>query len=311
MYSPICIFAYNRPSHLERTINALAQNPQTSESQLYIFIDGPKNENDKKFVSESIKVAEKVNGFKDKHIIVSEKNKGLAESIKTGVNQIFETYSKVIVLEDDILTTNSFLRYMNAALDKYEKYEDVASVQSFSVVTGMYEEHFFLPGADCWGWGTWKDRWINVTWDSKELLKEIVLSGSERNFNFDNSYNFSLLLALQSKNKIDSWAICWQASTFLQNKKSLYPSTNLSSNIGFDEFATHTKSKGYVFQSEEYGKLNLDFPDVVSVNSEIFEAVSNLYFQTSKNLIILRRIVRTLKNSHWYLRYRTFQAIRW
>jgi hypothetical protein len=289
----------------------LAQNYQASESQIYIFIDGPKDEHDKKLIRKNIKIAKEVTGFKDKHVIVSKKNKGLAESIKTGVNQIFETHSKVIVLEDDILTVNSFLRYMNAALDKYENYQDVASVQSFSVVTGKYKQYFFLPGADCWGWGTWKDRWVNVTWDSRELLKEIILSGSERKFNFDNSYNFSLLLSLQSKSKIDSWAICWQASTFLRNMKSLYPSINLSKNIGFDEFATHTKSKGYVFKSEENDNLKLDFPDAVSVNLEVFEAVSNFYFQSSKNLIILRRIVKAIKNSRSYLRYRTFQANRW
>jgi hypothetical protein len=311
MYSPICIFAYNRPFHLERTLSALAQNHEASESKVYIFIDGPKDEYDKKLVNESIKIAEKVDGFRDKHIIVSERNKGLAESIKTGVNKIFETHSKVIVLEDDILTVNSFLKYMNAALNKYESYEDVASVQSFSVATGKYEQYFFLPGADCWGWGTWRDRWMSVTWDSKELLKRIVLNGSERKFNFDNSYNFSLLLSLQSKRKIDSWAICWQASTFLRNMKSLYPPVNLSSNIGFDKFATNTKSRGYIFQSEEYCNVNLDFPNDISIDSEIFDTVSNFYFQSSRNPILLRRIIRTLKNSLPYLRFRTFQANRW
>jgi hypothetical protein len=311
MYSAICIFAYNRPFHLERTLNALAQNYQASESEIYIFIDGPKGEHDELSVRKSIKLAEEVDSFKNKHVIASEKNKGLAESIKNGINQVFETHSKVIVLEDDILTKKSFLRYMNAALDKYENYEDVASVQSFSVATGIYKQYFFLPGADCWGWGTWRDRWVNVNWDSKELLKEIVLSGSERKFNFNNSYNFSSLLSLQSKSKIDSWAICWQASTFLRNMKSIYPPINLSSNIGFDQFATHTKAKGYVFPSVENCHLNLDFPDDVSVNSEIFETVCNLYFQSSKNLIFLRRFVRMLRNSLPFLSYRSFQAKRW
>ena len=311
MYSPVCVFAYNRPFHFECTLNALAQNHQASESFLYIFIDGPKNEADKKFVNQSIRIAENIEGFRNKQIIISERNKGLAESIKSGLNTIFETHSKVIVLEDDILTLNTFLKYMNAALNKYENYHDVASVQSFSVATGTSKQYFFLPGADCWGWGTWRDRWVNINWNSTLLLKEIVLTGLESKFNFNNSYNFSLLLTKQSKGQIDSWAICWQASTFLSGMKSLYPPVNLSSNIGFGEFATHTKSNGYVFQNEQQSILNLDFPSEINVNSEMFDRVSRFYFHSSKHMNILRIIVRTLKNSRSYLRYRTFQANRW
>jgi hypothetical protein len=311
MLSPICIFAYNRPIHLERTLGALAQNIEANQSQIYIFIDGPKNESDIAEVSESIQIAKRAKGFNRKQVIISEENKGLAKSIKTGINKIFETHSKVIVLEDDILTSNYFLKYMNIALDKYKENQDVASIQSFSIIPGVSENYFFLPGADCWGWATWKDRWDNVNWNSKELLKEIILTKSEKKFNFDNSYNFSLLLSKQSKNKIDSWAICWQASAFLKNMKSLYPPYNLSSNIGFDESATHTKMGGYIFQNTHVDNFNLDFPSVINVNSEVFDKVSKTYFYSSKNLILLRKIVRLAKNSLPYLRYRTFRAERW
>jgi hypothetical protein len=311
MLSPICIFAYNRPIHLERTLNALARNFQADQSQIYIFIDGPKNKSDFSEVNESIRISHNIEGFKHKQVIISEKNKGLAESIKTGVNKIFETHSKVIVLEDDILTSDYFLEYMNAALEKYKNFSDVASIQSFSIIPGVSEQCFFLPGADCWGWATWKDRWANVNWNSKVLLKEIILAKSEKKFNFNNSYNFSLLLSKESKKIIDSWAICWQASVFLKDMKSLYPPVNLSSNIGFDESATNTKTREFVFQNPEIENVNFGFPNSADVDSDLFNKVSKAYFYSTKNLIYLRKIVRMIKNSQLYLRYRTLQANKW
>ena len=47
MLAPIVVFAYNRPNHLFRCIESLLANPESSESSLHIFVDGPKNNLDK------------------------------------------------------------------------------------------------------------------------------------------------------------------------------------------------------------------------------------------------------------------------
>ncbi len=44
--SPIAIFAYNRSSHFTRTWEALFENPETLNSKIYVFIDGPKSKYD-------------------------------------------------------------------------------------------------------------------------------------------------------------------------------------------------------------------------------------------------------------------------
>ena len=43
-FAPIALFVYNRPVHTERTIKFLKQNVLASESRLFIFSDGAKNE---------------------------------------------------------------------------------------------------------------------------------------------------------------------------------------------------------------------------------------------------------------------------
>ena len=88
MYAPIIVFAYNRPEHLKRTLAALVKNKESKESDLFIFIDGPKSDVEKKKNAEVYVVAKQYeNGFFKKVVIKkSNKNKGLAKSVITGVD---------------------------------------------------------------------------------------------------------------------------------------------------------------------------------------------------------------------------------
>ena len=40
--APIVVFSYNRPDHLRKTLESLAQNDLASDSDLFIFCDGAK-----------------------------------------------------------------------------------------------------------------------------------------------------------------------------------------------------------------------------------------------------------------------------
>ena len=80
--SPIILFVYNRSWHTEQTVDALKKNELVNESNLFIFSDGPKIENDEnvKKVREYIKT---IDGFKSVTIIEREKNLGLAHGMKS------------------------------------------------------------------------------------------------------------------------------------------------------------------------------------------------------------------------------------
>ena len=49
-YAPIALFVYNRPEHTKKTLEALQKNTLAQNSELFIFSDGPKNNQDKKAV---------------------------------------------------------------------------------------------------------------------------------------------------------------------------------------------------------------------------------------------------------------------
>lgn len=47
-------------------------------------------------------------------------NMGLAKNIILGVTKVLSIKKKAIILEDDILVSENFLKFMNLCLNKYE-----------------------------------------------------------------------------------------------------------------------------------------------------------------------------------------------
>jgi len=125
MYAPIALFVYKRLNHTKRTLKALQKNTLAQESELFVYSDGWKNEEDREKVEEIRNYLKTISGFKHLEIIKKEKNEGLANSIIAGVTDIVNKYGKVIVLEDDLVSSPYFLQFMNDALNLYENEERV------------------------------------------------------------------------------------------------------------------------------------------------------------------------------------------
>jgi hypothetical protein len=243
--APIVIFAYNRPIHIQKTLNALAANPLASESELIIFSDAPKNQETVEGVQAVRSLIKNIQGFKSVKIIERDKNFGLANSIIDGVTSIVDQYGKLIVLEDDLVTSPFFLTYMNDGLKLYENDDRVASIHSYIYpVKKELPDYFFLRGADCLGWATWKRAWDIFNPDAQFLLNEIKKRNLDKLFNFNNSYDYTGMLRAQLEGKVSSWAVRWYASAFLADKYTLYPGTSFVNHIGFDGSGTNCGDSG-------------------------------------------------------------------
>lgn len=238
--APIILFTYNRPWHTRQTIEALQKNKFAVKSILIIFSDGPKNPADGEKVQEIRDYLYTIDGFEAVQIIEREENLGLSRSIISGVTEVINQYEKAIVLEDDLVTSPLFLTYMNDALEMYKNDTDVASIHGYVYpIKNSLPETFFIKGADCWGWATWKRAWDIFEVDGKKLLNELTQRNLEREFNMDNSYPYIKMMKDQIRGKNNSWAVRWYASAFLADMFTLYPGRSLVSNIGFDASGTH------------------------------------------------------------------------
>lgn len=238
--APILLFVYNRPQHTKLTVNALLQNEFANESALIIYSDGSKSEEDYKQVVDVRNYIKTISGFKSVQIVEQTKNYGLGNNIIDGVTSVVNEFGKVIVLEDDLLASPYFLKYMNEGLQKYASSTNVISIHSYIYpIKKKLPETFFIKGADCLGWATWKEKWKLFEADGAKLLSIIEEKGLTTEFDFNNSYPFTQMLREQISGINSSWAIRWYASAFIHDMLTLYPGRSLIYHHGNDGSGTN------------------------------------------------------------------------
>ena len=248
--APVALFAYRRPRHLEAVLAALARNDLAEQTPLHVFCDGPKEDSHREGVAEVRALARAARGFARVQVVEREANAGLARSIIEGVTTTVATNGRVIVVEDDLVTSPYFLRYMNDGLAHYATSSEVASIHAYAFpVRTPLPETFFLRGSDCWGWATWARAWKVFEPDGTKLLAALRSQGLTRLFDFDGTYGYTRMLEDQIAGRNDSWAVRWYASAFLTGMLTLYPGRSLVRNIGNEGSGTHTLVATDAFES--------------------------------------------------------------
>lgn len=246
--SPIVLFVYNRPHHTKKVIEALAAIELATSSEIFIFSDGPKqNPIDVEAVKQVRLYIHAISFFQKIQITERTENIGLSENIISGINSIFEQYDQAIILEDDTLPSPEFLKYMNEALEIYRNEITVGTVQGFQFPVNFDKNisSYFDYSVGCWGWGTWKNRWVLFEPNGAKLLNQIEEKELTNKFNLNNNYPFIELLKNQIEGKSNSWAIRWYASLFLKEKLNYYPCNSFIKNIGNDGSGTHIDKTNY------------------------------------------------------------------
>lgn len=283
-YAPVVVFVYKRLDKTKICLEALSENIYAEVTDMYIFSDGFKGKGDREAVEEVreyIRKFSKKSRFKSVNIIEREKNLGLANSIISGVTHVISLYGKVIVVEDDLITSKDFLQYMNDALKFYEKNENVGEISAYTYpLKGLekYNEDIYMTRkAECWGWGTWEDRWKMADWDMLSY-HDFKKNGREKEFE-KLQKGINKMLRMQLKGKLDSWAVRWCYSLFVNNKLTVYPKMSRTVNIGFDGSGSHcgiTTMYGSDINTNENACRfkNLDINMELEREAAVFEYIS-------------------------------------
>ena len=238
--APVLLFAYARPGHLQTAVESLLRNAEACQTPLIVYSDAPKTFHEEPLVDAVRMYAQSIDGFASTSVIERPTNFGLARSIIDGVTEVLSRHDRVIVVEDDLVVSPHFLRYMNQALTLYAEESRVASIHGYTYPTGAkLPETFFQRGADCWGWATWARAWQHFDADGERLLQAIRSCQLTRAFDLNGAYKYSEMLAAQVAGRNNSWAIRWHASCFLKDMLTLYPGRSLVENIGNDGSGTH------------------------------------------------------------------------
>lgn len=282
MLAPILLFAYNRPRHLQHTVEALAHNPLAQESELFVFSDGARTEDDHEDVELVRSYIHTIEGFKTVHRIERDRNYGLAANIIDGVTDIVNRYGRVIVLEDDLVTAPGFLQFMNDALDTYADEPRVGHIQAYDFTQNpRLPETFLIKFTGSWGWATWQRAWQHFNPDGQYLLNELHRRHLTRRFDFNGKYGFTRMLRRQVEGKNNSWAIHWNASLFLQDILSLNVGRSLVQNEGFDGSGTHCGAD-HLYEARLYKeRLRVEKISPITENLEARKIFERYYARTN------------------------------
>lgn len=289
--APICLFTYNRLSETKQTIGALKKNYLAQDSDLFIFSDGPKDDISAKKVMEVRQYLKTIDGFKSITIFESPLNKGLANSVISGVTQLINDYGKIIVLEDDLLTSPNFLNFLNQALDFYSSHPLIHSVSGFTLdlksLRNYSKDYYFGNRPYSWGWGTWKDKWSTIDWEIKDYYKFKKSILQKIKF-MQGGSDLPNMLVNQMRGRIDSWAVRWCYDQFKKNQVTVFPSKSKIQNIGFGANATHTMKGDRFFTTIDDGKKVLFcFDNNIETNKEIIKEARKIFsfYERLKNKI--------------------------
>ena len=154
---------------------------------------------------------------------------------------------------------------MNLCLKTYKDERKIWHVNGWSYPFMKYSKNDinFLGSMNCWGWGTWKNRWSYLTLNEKYFISNFS-NKKIHYFNIFSSMNHFEQI-IRNKNKtLSSWAVFWHATIFKNNGICIYPKFSLVKNIGFD-------GSGRMSSRHKYkSNLNNNYMDF-KLNSEIWK----------------------------------------
>jgi hypothetical protein len=308
MLAPVVLFVYNRPVHTRICLESLSDNLLAEQSTLYIYSDGPASNTSDEGLS---KIQEIRNLIRQKkwcgkiEIIESEKNNGIGNSIINGVSDVVSKYGRIIVLEDDLLLSKGFLKYMNDALSMYETEEKVMHVSGYMFpVKKKLPDTFFFNATSCWGWGTWARAWNHFSNDSISLIDSIKNNNLldeftlEKTFRVDQTLEKNAILEQRSSDIIKvqaspdwNWDANWDASVVIKKGLCLHPGTSLVRNIGRDADGMHYSSGWYssMFNNQKIAKQT-DVKAIPLIQSEDARKVMIKFYNRLNNPPVWARI---------------------
>lgn len=304
--APIVLFVFARPDHTRRTLAALAANALADQSDLIVYADAARSEQDADAVRAVRALVCAATGFRSVTLVERPANYGLAHNIIEGVSETLRAHDRVIVLEDDIVTSPVFLTFMNEALARYKEDARVWHISGWNYPidpSGM-EEVFFWRVMNCWGWATWSDRWSHFRKDARRLVETWDEKTIHR-FNLDGAHDFWAQVTANHNGTMNTWAIFWYATVFENHGLCLNPTRSLVQNIGHDTSGQNCIKDKYYSARFSNCEIRL-LPPCFSESTVATDRIS-LFLTRNKWLALtklmpakqIREIITKIKSKPW------------
>jgi hypothetical protein len=218
---------------------------------LYFHIDGPRKEStfDSELIQECLKAIEGIDWKTSVKVLRRSQNLGCKEAVVSALEWVFESEENAIVLEDDIDFDISFITFSQINLVKNKENNNFLAICGYNpIVNQQFQESNKITNLvsiypSLWGWATWKKKWQD-NYDKNPKLSLLIVIKLLKNNNYNLLFTCLLLIhVIRIKlGKLDTWDYQVIVSSSLNQKRFIYPTKSLTSNLGFREDATHTKT---------------------------------------------------------------------
>lgn len=314
MKSPVLFLIFNRP---DSTAVVFAAIREAKPERLYVAADGPRadREGEAERCEEARRIATEVDWPCEVRTLFRDENLGCRRAVSGAITWFFEHEEEGIILEDDCVPHPSFFPYCETLLERYRDDERVMLVGGDNTLSsevtwrGSYD---FSRHALIWGWATWARAWAKYDFDNfVSSCRDPVLSDVF-------SENFAQLawerrLTRAAEGSLNSWATPWLFTVWQCSGLAAVPATNLVSNIGFGEDATHTKGSGGARDARVAEEVHfpLQHPPIVA-NPELDAAITRDIHGIQRPLALHLRAWRKLKRlaRRYVFKARTVDSVR-
>lgn len=230
--APIALFVHKDPGRASAVLKALAECDLADRSRIFVFCDGPASADDVDAVERVRNVVRHAGGFDQIELVENPAYSGRSRLLVDSLNTLLDQEQSVIVVEDNLQLAPPFLRFMNDGLSKYASNPNVVSVCGYSYrLSAELARTFFLPGAHCWGWGTWRRELPQLRLDADNLVDQLVRRKLIYAFDGGGAEPLTQNLRNSASGDPAAWALCWMASALLSGKLTLYPGRSFVANV--------------------------------------------------------------------------------
>jgi len=236
----VLLLFFNRPETFRQVFEQVRK---ARPSRLLLYQDGPRGERDMAGIKACREIAEQIDWECEVHRNYQEKNYGCDPSGYMSHKWAFSLADKCIVLEDDVVPSQSFFPFCKEMLDRYEHDERIGMIAGFNTDETTADcpyDYFYTSTFSIWGWASWRrvvDKWdgeYTFMEDSYNMrqLESLVKARNYRN---------SMVKAFRDHRDSGKayFESIFQAALLFNSQFAVMPSRNLINNVGFSGEGTH------------------------------------------------------------------------
>lgn len=242
--TPIAFFIFNRPAQTEKVFERIKR---VKPDKLLIIADGPRSgvPTEDEVCRRAREICERgIDWPCDVKTNYAPSNLGCKRRMSTGLDWVFSTVERAIILEDDCLPGLSFFGFCQELLERFQDDQRVMQICGTNVDESSFDHEFsysFSKYGPIWGWASWRRAWTYYDVEMKSYThpatRELLANIWE--YHGEGAYREELYARILSGN-LDTWDLQWGYAKYVNSGLSIVPSKNLISNIGYGGGSTHT-----------------------------------------------------------------------